>query len=142
MSLFYSSLSLSLSSFTTLLYMFENIFNNILFLYFLLFREYTKIENDEQRRQYKADFNKDYREYQILHQKVERVSQHFEQLEKRLRQEKEGSDAFQVTTTPLFLLIVSVIFIHLFYCHILFHVYRGSRIKLFRHILPTRKMKT
>lgn len=58
-------------------------------------KEYTKIESGEQRRQYKADFNKDYREYQTLHQMVERVSQHFEQLEKRLRQEKEGSDAYK-----------------------------------------------
>jgi len=67
------------------------------FLYLSIFREYTKIESGEQRRQYKADFNKDYREYQTLHQMVERVSQHFEQLEKRLRQEKEGSDAYKVT---------------------------------------------
>ncbi|XP_026290839.1 RNA polymerase II elongation factor Ell [Frankliniella occidentalis] len=58
-------------------------------------KEYTKIENGEQRRQYKADFNKDYREYQTLHQMVERVSQHFAQLEKRLRQEKEGSDGYK-----------------------------------------------
>lgn len=58
-------------------------------------KEYTKIENGEQRRQYKADFNKDYREYQTLHQMVERVSQHFAQLEKRLRQEREGSDGYK-----------------------------------------------
>lgn len=64
---------------------------------FVLCREYTKIENGEQRRQYKADFNKDYKEYQTLHQMVESVSQKFEQLERKLRQHKEGSDGYKVS---------------------------------------------
>lgn len=59
--------------------------------------EYTTIKNLEQRRRYKADFNADYAEYRKLHSEVEKVSRRFAQLEERLRQEKESTQAYKVS---------------------------------------------
>ncbi|GLV31625.1 Suppressor of Triplolethal [Carabus blaptoides fortunei] len=57
--------------------------------------EYTTIKNVEQRKRYKADFNADYAEYRDLHAVVETVSRRFAQLEERLKQEDQSSQAYK-----------------------------------------------
>ena len=64
-------------------------------------RDYTTIESDEQKRRYKEDFNKDYQEYQKLHETIAKVKMQFDELERRLRLEKPGSEAYKVSTIAL-----------------------------------------
>jgi RNA polymerase II elongation factor ELL len=58
--------------------------------------QFTPIVNSEQRRIYKAEFNKNYNLYQKYHRYLEGVSRKFTQLENQLRQEQEGSDTWKV----------------------------------------------
>lgn len=64
--------------------------------FFSLFSEYTPIQNLEQRRSYKADFNADYAEYRELHGIVEKVSRRFVELQERLKQEDQSSRRYKV----------------------------------------------
>ncbi|XP_043505857.1 RNA polymerase II elongation factor Ell-like [Polistes fuscatus] len=50
--------------------------------------DYTTICSLEQRRKYRTDFNQDYEEYKKLHAEVEIVSERFQQLEDRLKEEQ------------------------------------------------------
>lgn len=59
-------------------------------------RKYSTIQDIEQRRKYKADFNADYAEYRDLHAIVEKVSRRFAQLEERLKQEDQLSPQYKV----------------------------------------------
>ncbi|KAI4490843.1 hypothetical protein M0804_003787 [Polistes exclamans] len=49
---------------------------------------YTTIFSLEQRRRYRTEFNEDYEEYKKLHAQVEMVSERFQQLEDRLKEEQ------------------------------------------------------
>lgn len=54
---------------------------------------FTTITNPEQRKRYKAEFNRDYNRYMSLHSSLEKVSRRFTQLENQLKQEHETSPA-------------------------------------------------
>ncbi|XP_018574099.1 RNA polymerase II elongation factor Ell [Anoplophora glabripennis] len=58
-------------------------------------QQYVTIQDVDQRRRYKADFNADYAEYRDLHGIVEKVSRRFAQLEERLKQEDENSPRYK-----------------------------------------------
>ena len=58
--------------------------------------QYRRIVTGEQRSRYKEDFNSQYNEYRDLHKAIVKVSQRFAQLEEELRQESEGTNAWQV----------------------------------------------
>lgn len=79
--------------------------------YCLYFSEYTSIENIEQRRRYKADFNADYAEYRDLHAIVEKVSRRFADLEEKLKQEAATSLRYKVRMQQ-FLCRIHVCIIH------------------------------
>ncbi|KAK0161090.1 hypothetical protein PV327_009605 [Microctonus hyperodae] len=51
--------------------------------------QYTAINNTEQRRSYKAEFNSDYEEYRKLHTRIAEVSQRFAELEEQRQRELE-----------------------------------------------------
>ena len=53
--------------------------------------KFLRIENLEQRKVYKAEFNKDYNRYMILHAKLDRVSQRFRNLQMQSRHTPETS---------------------------------------------------
>ena len=53
--------------------------------------KFVRIENSEQRRIYKAEFNKDYNRYRVLYAQNERVSQRFASLQQKLRDTPESS---------------------------------------------------
>nr|XP_045614848.1 RNA polymerase II elongation factor Ell-like isoform X2 [Procambarus clarkii] len=57
-------------------------------------KNYTTIVSVEQRSQYKADFNKQYQEYLLLHGFIQERTQPFTNLEERLRNETLGSDEY------------------------------------------------
>lgn len=57
--------------------------------------QYRRIVTGEQRSRYKEDFNSQYNEYRDLHKAIVKVSQRFAQLEEELRQESEGTNAWQ-----------------------------------------------
>lgn len=57
--------------------------------------EFTPIANAEQRRLYKAEFNKNYLVYGKHHKYLEQVSRKFANLENQLKQEQEGSDTWK-----------------------------------------------
>ena len=59
-------------------------------------RQYSKIENCDQRQQYKQDFNREYEEYRRLHEKVQNVSKRFQHLKERISNTKEGSQDYEV----------------------------------------------
>jgi RNA polymerase II elongation factor ELL len=61
--------------------------------------QFTRIVNAEQRRLYKAEFNKNYSLYQRYHKYLEGVSRKFTQLEDKLKQEQEGSENWKVRPT-------------------------------------------
>lgn len=65
-------------------------------------RQYVTIQDPEQRRRYKTDFNADYAEYKNLHGIVEKVSRRFAQLEERLKQEGESSSKYKVSVLYIF----------------------------------------
>ncbi|XP_068213526.1 RNA polymerase II elongation factor ELL-like [Palaemon carinicauda] len=58
-------------------------------------RNYTTITSPDQRSRYKADFNREYQEYQQLHNYVERQTRVFSQLDENLRNETVGSDGYK-----------------------------------------------
>nr|CAH7717406.1 unnamed protein product [Callosobruchus chinensis] len=58
-------------------------------------KQYVTIQDPDQRRRYKADFNADYAEYRDLHGVVEKVSKRFAQLEERLKQTEENSPKYK-----------------------------------------------
>jgi RNA polymerase II elongation factor ELL len=57
---------------------------------------FTPIADSDQRRLYKAEFNKNYNLYRKYHNYLEGVSRKFTQLENQLRQEQEGSETWKV----------------------------------------------
>ena len=58
--------------------------------------KFVRIGNSEQRKVYKAEFNKDYNRYMVLHAQLDRVSQRFANLQKQLRHTSEASPDHQV----------------------------------------------
>ena len=60
--------------------------------------KFVRITNDEQRRVYKADFNKDYKRYMALHAHLNRVSQRFVRLQQKLNHTSDTSPEYQVNT--------------------------------------------
>lgn len=58
--------------------------------------QYQRIVSGEQRSRYKEDFNSQYNEYRNLHKAIDKVSKRFAQLEEELRQQHEGTTAWQV----------------------------------------------
>ncbi len=58
--------------------------------------KFVRIENSEQRRIYKAEFNKDYNRYRVLYAQNERVSQRFASLQQKLRDTPESSCDYRV----------------------------------------------
>ena len=58
--------------------------------------KFVRIGNSEQRRVYKAEFNKDYNRYMVLHAQLDRVSQRFANLQRQLRHTSEASPDHQV----------------------------------------------
>ena len=58
--------------------------------------QYKPIVSCEQRSRYKEDFNSQYNEYRDLHKAIDKVSKRFAQLEEKLRQQHEGTSAWQV----------------------------------------------
>ena len=57
--------------------------------------EFVKIDSNEQRRVYKAEFNKDYNRYMVLHGELQRVSQRFAKIQRKLKQTPETSPEHQ-----------------------------------------------
>jgi len=57
--------------------------------------KFVRIGNSEQRKVYKAEFNKDYNRYMVLHAQLDRVSQRFANLQKQLRHTSEASPDHQ-----------------------------------------------
>lgn len=57
--------------------------------------QYKPIVSCEQRSRYKEDFNSQYNEYRDLHKAIDKVSKRFAQLEEKLRQQHEGTSAWQ-----------------------------------------------
>ena len=60
-------------------------------------REFFRIANDEQRRRYKEQFNKDFPEYRRLHSVLEAVQRKFTELEVKIRAEVENSPRWKVS---------------------------------------------
>ena len=60
--------------------------------------KFVKIGSSEQRRVYKAEFNKDYNRYMVLHGELQRVSQRFAKMQRKLKQTPETSPEYQVNT--------------------------------------------
>ena len=58
--------------------------------------KFVRIGNSEQRRVYKAEFNKDYNRYMILHKQLDQVSQRFADLQRQLKHTPETSTDHQV----------------------------------------------
>ena len=65
-------------------------------------RQYSRIENCEQRHRYKQDFNNEYEEYRGLHEKVQNVTRRFQHLKERILNAKEGSQEFEVSSIGVF----------------------------------------
>ena len=61
--------------------------------------KFVRIGNSEQRKVYKAEFNKDYNRYMVLHAQLDRVSQRFANLQRQLRHTSEASPDHQVRKT-------------------------------------------
>ena len=59
-------------------------------------KEYTPIRNRVTRKLYKEEFSKNYDRYRELHNKIEKVSKRFAELESKLKREQEGSTSFKV----------------------------------------------
>ncbi|KAB7506052.1 RNA polymerase II elongation factor Ell [Armadillidium nasatum] len=57
-------------------------------------RKYSEIKNSEQRRQYKSDFNRIYKEYKILHADLEKTKIFFKELESSLNTQTYGSPEY------------------------------------------------
>ena len=57
--------------------------------------KFVKIGSSEQRRVYKAEFNKDYNRYMVLHGELQRVSQRFAKIQRKLKQTPETSPEHQ-----------------------------------------------
>ena len=69
--------------------------------------QYRTIVSGEQRSRYKEDFNSQYNEYRNLHKAIDKVSKRFSHLEEELRQQDEGTSAWQVNKeTSLFFCFV------------------------------------
>lgn len=64
--------------------------------YVLIFRQYFTIASNDQRLQYKQDFNTEYEEYRQLHAKIDKVSQKFLQLQILRKQTPRDSLEFEV----------------------------------------------
>lgn len=69
----------------------------------MLCRKYVTINDIDQRRQYKADFQKSYIEYKNLEKQVYPVSEAFKKLAERLKQHEKGSPEFTVSFNAVFL---------------------------------------
>lgn len=63
---------------------------------YLLYSQFTRITSIEQRRKYKTEFDNDYAEYRKLHAEVDQTSKRFEQLGKKLRNEKHNEQKYRV----------------------------------------------
>lgn len=59
--------------------------------------KFVPIESSEQRRVYKAEFNKDYNRYMFLHTQVDRVSRRFAKLQRQLKHTPETSPEYAVS---------------------------------------------
>jgi len=64
--------------------------------------QYRTIVSGEQRSRYKEDFNSQYNEYRNLHKAIDKVSKRFSHLEEELRQQDEGTSAWQVKKETTF----------------------------------------
>ena len=56
---------------------------------------YTTILTEEQRVQYKTEFNLNYAKYRKLHNVLDQVSKRFSHLETKLKQHQQGSEGFK-----------------------------------------------
>ena len=61
------------------------------------FREYFAIGNNDQRLQYKQDFNTEYEEYRQLHETIDSVAKKFLNLELLRKETRRDSLEFEVT---------------------------------------------
>ena len=66
---------------------------------------FVRITDSEQRRIYKQEFNKDYKQYMSLHGKLDRVSQRFARLQNQLSHTPETSPEYQVRTLSSLLVL-------------------------------------
>uniref|UniRef100_H3A077 Elongation factor for RNA polymerase II n=1 Tax=Latimeria chalumnae TaxID=7897 RepID=H3A077_LATCH len=57
--------------------------------------KYTAIPSQEQRQNYKNDFNAEYNEYRNLHARIERITRRFTQLDSELKQLSQGSEEYK-----------------------------------------------
>ena len=64
--------------------------------------QFPPIGNPDQRRLYKAEFNKNYNLYRRYHNYLEGVSRKFTHLENQLRQEQEGSENWKVRSRAVY----------------------------------------
>jgi len=58
-----------------------------------LLNKYPTIRTSEQRARYKMDFNNEYKHYRDVHSVIQKVANHFTQLQAKLQQEEEGTPA-------------------------------------------------
>jgi hypothetical protein len=72
--------------------------------------QYRTIVSGEQRSRYKEDFNSQYNEYRNLHKAIDKVSKRFSHLEEELRQQDEGTSAWQVNKETSFFCFWNFIF--------------------------------
>ncbi|NXL69509.1 ELL2 factor, partial [Leptocoma aspasia] len=59
-------------------------------------RKYIAIVSLEQRQRYKDDFNAEYEEYRNLHSHIDKITEHFRQLDEQWKSLTPGSQAYQV----------------------------------------------
>jgi RNA polymerase II elongation factor ELL len=58
--------------------------------------KYTPIRTPEERARYKMDFNNEYKRYRDVHSVIEKVGNHFAQLQVKLQKEPKGTPAYEV----------------------------------------------
>ena len=65
--------------------------------------KFVKIANSDQRRQYKSEFNKDYKRYMVLHGQLDRVSKKFERLQSQFSHTPKTSPEYHVSKMSIFI---------------------------------------
>lgn len=60
------------------------------------FSKFIKIEDSDQRQQYKQEFNREYVEYRELHKEVDEVARKFQKLRSQINETEEGTRDFEV----------------------------------------------
>ena len=67
--------------------------------------KFVKIANSDQRRQYKSEFNKDYKRYMVLHGQLDRVSKKFERLQSQFSHTPKTSPEYHVSKIKMSIFI-------------------------------------